>query len=109
MAATGTDKSHATDGRVGGKAVGTKGTLVSPSLSVGQVEHYFGDIKGFPAIDTIKNVVPVKPTVANLEPTKAMQYGNHSTELGHMDSVSENEDIRRNRVLVFGKRCSCLF
>ena len=38
------------------------GTLVSPPLSVNQVEHYFGKVKGFPAIaeliDIIKNGMP---------------------------------------------------
>ena len=50
MAATGTEMLHFSDGRAGDAAVGIGGTLVSPSLPVGQMGHYFGDIGGFPAI-----------------------------------------------------------
>ena len=64
MAETGTELLHVGDGTVENVAVGIGGTSVSPPLSVSQVEHYFGNIKGFPAItelvDIIKNGVPVK-------------------------------------------------
>ena len=64
MVETGTELLHVRDGKVGNVAIGIGGTLVSPPLSVSQVEHYFGNIKGFPAItelvDIIKNGVPVK-------------------------------------------------
>ena len=82
---------------------------MSPPLSVGKVEHYFGNIKGFPAItervDIINNGVPVKTSVTSLDPPRAMQYDNHSAVVEHMDLVWENlfEDIRRNRVLVFDR------
>ena len=81
-------------------------TVVSSPFSVGQVKHYFGNVKGVPAItelvDIIKNGVPVKTSVANLDPTREMQHGNHSTVVEHMDLVWEKlfEDIRRNRVLL---------
>ena len=82
---------------------------MSPPLPVGQVEHYFGNIKGFPAItelvDIIKNGVPVKTSVTNLDPTKALRYGRHNAVVEHIDLVWEKlfEDIRRNRVLVFDR------
>ena len=107
MAEIGTELLHVRDGSVGDVAVGIGGTLVSPPFSLSQVEHYFGLIKGFPAItelvDIIKNGVPVKTSVTDLDPTRAMQYGNHSTVAEHMDLVWKKlyEDIRRNRVLVF--------
>ena len=78
---------------------------MSPPSSVSQVEHYFGNIKGFPAITElvdIKNGVPVKTLVSNLDLTRAMQCGNYSAVVEHMDLVWEQlfEDIRRNCVLV---------
>ena len=105
MAETGTELLHVGDGTVENVAVGIGGTSVSPPLSVSQVEHYFGHIKGFPAITElvdIKNGVPVKTSVTNVDPTRAMQYGNHSAVVEHMDLVWEQlfEDIRRNCVLV---------
>ena len=91
MTEIGTELLHVGDGKVGNVAVGIGGTLVSPPLSVGKVEHYFGNIKGFPAItervDIINNGVPVKTSVTNLEPTRAMQYGNHSAVVEHTDLV----------------------
>ena len=84
---------------------------MSPPLSVDQAKHY-GKFKGFPAIaelkDIIKNGVPVKTSVTKLNPTRAMQYGNHSTVLEHIDLVWEKlyEDIRRNRVLVFDREAA---
>ena len=81
--------------------------MTSPPLSVGQVEHYFGNIKGFPAVtklvDIIKNGVPVKTSVTILDPAREMQYGNHSAVVEHMDPVWEKlfENVRPNCVLVF--------
>ena len=74
-------------------AVGLGVTLVSPPLAVDYAEHYFGGDKGFPAIteliDILKNGVPVKTAVANLDPSRAIRYGNHSTVFEHMDLVLE--------------------
>ena len=92
MVETGTELLHVRDGKVGNVAIGIGGTLVSPPLSVSQVEHYFGDIKGIPAITElvhIKNGVPIRTSVTNLDLTRAMQYGNHSAVVEHMDLVGE--------------------
>ena len=77
MADTDTERLKVSDGKVGGVAVGTGGILVSPPLSVGQMEHYIGDtgINGFPATTElvhIKNGVPVKTSVTNVDPTRAL-------------------------------------
>ena len=73
---------HVKKGRVGNMVVGIGGTLVSPPLSVDQVKHYFRDVQGFPEIDelidSIQNGVPVNSTATNLDPTRALQYGNDS-------------------------------
>ena len=100
---------HVCAGSVGDVAVELGGTLVSPPLAVNHVEHYFGQVKGFPAITELthimKNGVPVKTAVTNLDPSRAIRYGNHSTVFEHMDLVWEKmyEDVRRNRVLVFNR------
>ena len=93
MAETGTELLLVSDGKVENVAVGVGGTLVSPPSSVSQVEHYFGNIKGFPAITElvdIKNGVLVKTLVSNLDLTRAMQCGNYSAVVEHMDLVWEN-------------------
>lgn len=74
-------------------AVRIGGNLVSPPLSGDQVKRYFGDVQGLPKIDElidiIQNGVPVKQTVTKLDPTSALQYGNHSGALliEHKDLV----------------------
>ena len=45
MAKTGTDLLHVCDGKVGNVAAGIGATLVSPPLSVGQVETISGILK----------------------------------------------------------------
>ena len=57
-------------------------------------------------IDIMKNGVPVKTAVTNLDPSRAIRYGNHSTAFEHVDLVWEkrSKDVRRNRVLVFKNR-----
>ena len=75
MAETGTDLLHVSDGKVGNVAVGMDGTLVSPTLSVSQAEHYLWNVKGFPAITElvdIKNGVPVKTSVTNSNKSNAI-------------------------------------
>ena len=63
MARTGTELVLLNDGRVGDVATGIGGTLVLPPLNVDDVKHHFGDVKGFPGIsvlvDLIKHGVPV--------------------------------------------------
>ena len=69
--------SHVKDGKVGDVVVGIGETLVSHPLSVDQAKHYVGKNKGIPAIAeliNIKNGVPVKTSVTNLNPTRAMQF-----------------------------------
>ena len=98
---------------MGNVAVGIGGTLVSP-LSVDQVKRYFGDVRGFPEIDElisiIQNGVLVNSTVTNRDPTRAVQYGNHSGVREHMDLVWEKlfDDIRRNREVVFNRGSASL-
>ena len=91
MAETGTELSHVCAGKVGDVAVGLGGTLVSPPFAVDHVEHYFDEVKDFPGmkklIDIMKNGVPVKTEVTNLNPSREIRYGNRSTIFEHMDLV----------------------
>ena len=107
MARTGTELVLLNDGRVGDVATGLGGTLVLPPLNVDDVKHHFGNVKGFPGIsvlvDLIKHGVPVVTSTTPTDPRNALQYGNHSSVQEHMPTVWEKlcEDVRRNRCLVF--------
>ena len=106
MARTGTELVLLNDGRMGDVVTGIGGTLVLLPLNVDDVKHHFGDVKGFPGIsvlvDLIKHGVPVVTSATPTDPRKALQYGNHSSVQEHMPTVWEKlcEDVRRNRCLV---------
>ena len=72
MARTGTELVLLNDGRVGDVATGLGGTLVLPPLNVDDVKHHFGNVKGFPGIsvlvDLIKHGVPVVTSATNIDP-----------------------------------------
>ena len=112
MARTGTELVLLNDGRVGDVATGIGGTLVLPPLNVDDVKHHFGDVKGFPGIsvlvDLIKHGVPVVTSATPTDPRKALQYGNHSSVQEHMPTVWEKlcEDVLRNRCLVFTREAA---
>ena len=79
---------------MGNVAVGIGGTLVPTPLSVDQIKRYFGDVKGFPEIgeliDIIQNGIPGNSTFTNFNPIRALQYGNHGCVREHMDLVWES-------------------
>ena len=112
MARTGTGLVLLNDRRVGDVATGLGGTLVLPPLSVNDVKHHFGNVKGFPGIsvlvDLIKHGVPVVTSATPTDPRQAFQYGNHSSVQEHMSTVWEKlcEDVRRNRCLVFTREAA---
>ena len=112
MARTGTELVLLNDGRVGDVATGIGGTLMLPPLNVGDVKHHFGNVKVFPGIsvlvDLIKHGVPVVTSATPTDPRKALQYGNHSSVQEHMPTVWEKlcEDVRRNRCLVFTREAA---
>ena len=112
MARTGTELVLLNDGRVGDVATRLGGTLVLPPLNVDDVKHHFGNVKGFPGIsvlvDLIKHGVPVVTSATPTDPRKALQYGNHSSVQEHMPTVWAKlcEDVRRNRCLVFTREAA---
>ena len=75
MARTGTELVLLNDGRVGDVATGLGGTLVLPPLNVDDVKHHFGNVKEFPGIsvlvDLIKHGVPVVTSATPTDPRKA--------------------------------------
>ena len=91
------------DGRVGDVATGIGGTLVLPPLNVDDVKHHFGEVKRFPGIsdlvEVIKHRVPVVTSSTPTDPRQALQYGNNSSVQEHRSTVWEKicEDVRRNR------------
>ena len=112
MAQTGTELVLLNDGRVGNVATGLGGTLVLPPLNVDDVKHNFGEVKGFPGIsdlvEIIKHGVPVVTSATPTDPRQALQYGNHSSIQEHRSTVWEKlcEDVRRNRCLVFTREAA---
>ena len=112
MARTGTELGLFNDGRVGNVATGIGGTLVLPPLNVDDVKHDFGEVKGFPGIsdlvEIIEHGVPMVTSSTPSDPRQALQYGNHSSEQEHISTVWEKlcQDVRRNRCLVFTREAA---
>ena len=96
-------------GKLGDVAKGIGGTLVSPPLDVRGVEQYFGNLKRFPAIDDlleiVANGVPARTTREETDLDKALQYGNHRSVGEHLPRIWEKlfDDVRRNRCLVLNR------
>ena len=107
MARTGTELVLFNDGRVEDVATEIGGTLVLPPLNVDDVKHHFGEVKRFPGIsdlvEVIEHGVPMVNLSTSTDPRQALQYGNHSSVQEHRPTVWGKicEDIRRNRCLVF--------
>ena len=93
-------------GKLGDLATGIGDTLLSPPLDVRGVEQYFGNIKRFPAIDDLLEIVPygvpARTTLSEPNLGKAPRYDNHSSIEEHLPKIWEKlfDDERRNRCLV---------
>ena len=105
-ARTGTDLVLLNDGRVD-VATRIDGTSVLPPLNVDNAKHYFGEVKGYPGISDVVEIlehgVPVVTSSTPTDPRQALQYGNHSSVQEHSCTVWEKlcEDVRWNRCLIF--------
>ena len=70
MARTGTELVLLNDGRVGDVATGIGRTLVLPPLNADDVKHHFGEVKGFPGIsDLVEIIEHGVPVVTSSTPT----------------------------------------
>ena len=112
MARTSTELVLLNDGRVGDVAIGIGGTLVLPPLTVDEVKHYFGEVKGFPEIsdlvEIIKHGVPAVTSFTPTGPRQALQYGNHSSVQEHRSTAWENyvKMSDKNRCLIFTREAA---
>ena len=112
MARMGSELVLFNDGSVGDVATGIGGTLVLPPFNVDDVKNHFGEVKGFPGIsdlvEIIKHGVPVITSATPTDPRQALQYGNHSSIQEHRSTVWKKlcEDVRRNRCLVFTREAA---
>ena len=85
------------------------GGLVAPTTDPGQIQKYFGQIKGFKDVDELIAIVtggvPVCAAVTSTELNHALQYGNHRSALEHLPAIWEklSEDVRRDKCLVIRK------
>ena len=62
------------DGWVGDVATGISGTLVLPPLKVDDVKHHLGEVKGFPGIsDLVEIIEHGVPVVTSSTPTDPRQ------------------------------------
>ena len=93
IARTGTEFGLLNDGRVGDVATGTGGTLMLPPLNVDDLKHHFGEVKKFPGIselvEMIEHDIPVVTSSTPTDPRQALQYGNYSRVQGNMSTVWE--------------------
>ena len=96
-------------GKLGYVAKRIGGTLVSPPFDVRGVEQYFGNIKRFPAIDDLLEIVAnggrARPTRSDPRLAEALQYCNHRSVEEHLPKIWEIlfDDVRRNRCLVMNR------
>ena len=97
---------------MGDVATGIGGTLELPPLNVDDVKHQFGEVKGYPGIldlvEIIKHGVPVVSSSSSTDPRQAFQYGNQSSVQEHRSTVWEKicEGVRRSRCLVFTREAA---
>ena len=94
---------------VGHEAQLIGGSLVVPPIDKrthSTLQRYFGDIKGFGAVDELVMIVTGGVSVnavafgADLE--RALQYGNHSSVTENLSAIWENigDDVRRQKILM---------
>ena len=85
------------------------GTLVATPVDATQTQRYFGDLKGFGAIDELINIVtrgvPVKAAPPGARLDRALQYGNHRSGTEHLPAIWKKlgEDAGRQKCLVIQK------
>ena len=85
------------------------GSLVALPVEAAQRQRYFGDLKGFGAIDELITIVTrgvqVKAAPPGVGLDRALQYGNHRSAAEHLPVIWEKlcEDVRRQKCLVIKK------
>ena len=96
-------------GAVGDVARALGGSLVAPPVDALNTQRYFGDLKGFGAINDLTTLVtkevPVKAAPVGGRLDRALRYGNHRSAAEHLPAIWEKlgEDVRRQKCLVIEK------
>ena len=71
------------------RAIG--GSLVAPPIDPVHIQRYFGDLKGFGAVDDLVMIVtggvPVHAAATGVDLDRALQYGNHPSVNEHLPAV----------------------
>ena len=85
------------------------GALVTPTIDPTHIQRYFGDVKGFGAVDELVSIVtrgvPVNAVMCGVDLERALQYRNHRSVSDHLPAIWEKigEDARRQKCLVIQK------
>ena len=85
------------------------GSLVAPPIDPVHIQHCFGGLKRFRAVDelvmTVTGGVPVNAVASGADLERAIQYGNHSSVTEYLPEIWKNigEDVRRQKCLVIQK------
>jgi len=96
-------------GVVGDVARALGGSLVAPPINPAHIKRYFGDLKGFGAVDELVAIVtgglPVNAVATGVDLEHALQYGNHPSVNEHLPAVWKKigKDVRREKCLVIQK------
>ena len=94
---------------VGDVARSVGGGLAAPPVDPTQIQRYFGNLKGFEAIDELITIVtagvPVHAAATRVELDHALQYGNHRSANEYLPAIWEKlgEDVRHEKCLVIRK------
>ena len=64
---------------------------MSPPVDAAHIQRYFGDVKGFGAIDELVTIVtkgvPVKAAPRGSRLDRALKYGNHRSAVEHLLAI----------------------
>ena len=81
-------------GVVGDVARAKGGSLVAPPIDPRHLRRYFGDLKGFGAVDELVTIftvgVPVNAAATGVNLERALHYGNHRIATEHLPAVWKN-------------------
>ena len=96
-------------GAVGDVARALEGSLVAPPVDALIIKRYFGDLKGFGAINDLITLVtkamPVKAAPVGGGLDRAFRYGNHRSAAEHLPAICEKlgEGVRHQKCPVIEK------
>ena len=110
LADIGTNLARQYSGAVGDVARALGGSLVPPPVDAAHIQRYFGDVKGFGAIDElvtiVTNGVPVKAAPRGSGVDRVLQYGSHRSAAEHLPAIWRklSEDVRRQKCIPGGNK-----